>query len=225
MQHEEFIQGIRGLVLARREMSEGTKARIEATKLTYGPGDEKLRGVCYHEAWAQGDEKHAFVEVCAHGEESVVQLVGTTIHELAHAACGAGEGHGLGWKAMCKVLGLLTCEAGGQNYTPEHFDADLWAEVMKLGTPQDGNPAFSMVGGGLPFTTPAGVTVKARPCPLGFGTRGGTSRGKGSGSRMRLYHCSCTPPVKVRCASDELNATCNVCCAKFDLQPGRKERV
>lgn len=39
------------------------------------------------------------------------------------------------------------------------------------------------------------------------------------GSRLRLYECGCTPrPVKLRVASDDLDATCNVCGQKFERQ-------
>jgi hypothetical protein len=44
-----------------------------------------------------------------------------------------------------------------------------------------------------------------RPFSAGVGTEGGRSRGKGSGSRMRLWEYACQPkPVKVRFASGEL---------------------
>ncbi len=36
------------------------------------------------------------------------------------------------------------------------------------------------------------------------------------GSRLRLYECQCPRPVKVRVASDEFDATCNVCGQPFE---------
>lgn len=213
MQHEDFIQGVRGLVL-KRPIGDDLRAKLVACKLTYGVGERGLRGVTYYSAWGkEGQKPVELVGVCATGEESIVQLAGTTIHELAHVAAGSGAGHGLGWKESCALLGLLKCEAAGQGYLPEHFDHQLWGQIVKLGEPLDGNPLLSKVDG-LPFV---GVpTGKSKACPLGIGTRGGTSRGKGSGSRMRLYHCQCTQPVKVRTASDSLDATCNVCTSKFE---------
>jgi hypothetical protein len=53
-----------------------------------------------------------------------------------------------------------------------------------------------------------------------------TSRGPGSGSRLRLYLCQCVPDKvagttnKARVASDKWNAFCNVCEADFVLQTG-----
>jgi hypothetical protein len=40
---------------------------------------------------------------------------------------------------------------------------------------------------------------------------------KAPGSRLRLYECSCDPPVKVRVASNEFDATCNRCESNFTL--------
>lgn len=215
MQHEEFIQGIRGLVL-KRDIGLELRDKLATCKLTYGVGERGLRGVTYYAAWGKKDCKPVeLVGVCATGEESIVQLAGTTIHELAHVAAGSGAGHGISWKDSCKLLGLVECQAAGQGYLPEHFEPSLWAEIVRLGGPIDGNPLLSKVDG-LPFV---GVpTGKYKPCPLGIGTRGGQSRGKGSGSRMRLYHCQCQPAVKVRVASDEFGAKCDHCLAPFEIQ-------
>jgi hypothetical protein len=40
---------------------------------------------------------------------------------------------------------------------------------------------------------------------------------KAPGSRLRLYECSCDPPVKLRVASNKLDATCNRCGELFAL--------
>lgn len=212
MQHEDFIQGVRGLVL-KREIGCELKEKLAACKLTYGVGEQGLRGVTYYKAWGKKDcQPVELVGVCATEEESIVQLAGTTIHELAHVAAGSGAGHGISWKDSCALLGLRTCQAAGQGYLPDHFDPSLWDAIVALGQPVDGNPLLSKVDG-LPFV---GIpTGKYKPCPLGIGTKGGQSRGKGSGSRMRLYHCQCSPVVKVRIASDTFDATCNQCQSVF----------
>lgn len=215
MQHEDFIQRVRGLVL-QREIGLDRRDKLMTCKVTYGVGERGLRGLTYYKAWGKKDcQPVELVGVCATGEESIVQLAGTTIHELAHVAAGSGAGHGISWRDSCELLGLRTCQAAGQQYLPDNFDPPLWDAIVKLGEPQDGNPLLSNVDG-LPFI---GVpTGKFKPCPLGIGTRGGQSRGKGSGSRMRLYHCQCNPPVKVRVASDEFAAKCDHCSAPFKLQ-------
>ena len=224
MTHEQFIHQVRDTVLRLRALEDGQRKLLSSVKLTYGIGELGLRGVTYFKAWAKGEpEPVDFVTVCANGEESVIQLVGTTIHELGHSLAGVGQGHGQAWKEACGKLGLRQAYAAGQAYTPGHFDEMLWVEIQTVAKPQDGNPAFSQVGSGLPFVgMPTGLF---RPCPLGIGARGGKSRGKGSGSRMRLYACLCDPPVKVRCASDDLDATCNKCKTAFQRQRPKEPTI
>jgi len=40
-----------------------------------------------------------------------------------------------------------------------------------------------------------------------------------AGSRLRLYHCDCEPPVKIRAASDVLQARCLFCNSMFRAVP------
>jgi hypothetical protein len=206
--HEAYIFAVRDLAIARLPEGE-KKTQLANAKMVYGAGAGMgARGVTFFAAWQNG-QAHDFIEVCATGEESDVQLAGTTIHELAHVLAGNTAGHGAEWKAACKVLGLIAAEAAGQQYAADHFDADLFSAIAKLSTPEDGRPVF--LGRGI-----GGRTIKApRPCTLGIGTRGGKSRGAGSGSRMRLYVCACEKPVKVRVASDTFDATCNACHSAF----------
>lgn len=206
--HEAYLFQIRELAIAKVE-DPALRLRLQAAKLVYGSGMAGTRGVTFYSAWKK-DEATDFVEVCATGEESDVQLAGTTIHELAHVLAGPGSGHGPKWKAACAVLGLIQAEAAGQSYAPEHFEPALWTEISKLPVPTDGGPVFQ-TGQRLP----GGATVKPRPCPMGIGTRGGKSRGTGSGSRLRLWVCQCATPVKVRVASDDFRATCNRCDSAF----------
>jgi hypothetical protein len=58
--------------------------------------------------------------------------------------------------------------------------------------------------------------TKVGPCTAGTGTRGGTSRGPGSGSRMRKYVSGCGQIV--RAATDDLHATCDCCQTPFVLR-------
>lgn len=201
---------VRPSVASTRIAAPALRQRVLDAKLVYGVGGVKgARGVTFYGAWQNGTT-HDFVEVCAAGEESDVQIAGTTIHELAHVLAGPGHGHEKAWKAACKVLGLVYAEAGGQAYAPEHFDPALWAAISALDLPTDGRPVLRAGHGfvGIPL-------VKPRPCPLGIGVRGGTSRGVGSGSRLRLWVCQCEQPVKVRVASDDFQATCHRCGSAF----------
>ncbi len=204
--HEAFVHAVRDAVVNRLGDSE-TRKRLLSAKLVYGGGPAGVRGLCYFGAWENGST-HDFVEITANGEESHVQLAGTTVHELAHSLAGHAAGHGPAWKAAAAVLGLKVAQAAGQSYSPDHFDVDVWPVIEALPHPSDGKPRFAQAAGQP--TLPRAP----RPCPLGVGTRGGRSRGAGSGSRMRLWLCGCpegTPGRKVRVASDAWDATCNRC--------------
>jgi hypothetical protein len=91
-------------------------AKIRRIKLAYGFGQPGLRGVTIYSRWANGhgpQDADPFVEICAAGEESIVQLAGTTVHELAHVVAGWEAGHGNGWKETCERLGLRCVKAAG----------------------------------------------------------------------------------------------------------------
>lgn len=206
--HEAFVHAVRAIV-AKRIADVAQRERILGAKLVYGGGPQGVRGVCYFGAWENGSQ-HDFLEIAALGEESFVQLVGTTVHELAHCLAGPLAGHGKAWKEAAAQLGLTVTSAAGQAYCPEHFDAPVWAAVEALPHPSDGTPTFRSGHGAAPRAP--------KPCPLGVGTRGGKSRGTGSGSRLRLWVCACpegTPGRKVRVASDAWDATCNRCATPF----------
>lgn len=201
--HEEFVHAVRKVV-APRVADAGARERLLAAKLVYGSGPNGVRGVTFFGAWQNG-ETQDFLEITAIGEESYVQLAGTTIHELAHSLAGWSAGHSADWKAAAAVLGLQAAQAAGQHYTPADFEPSVWAAIEALPHPTDGQPSFQRSGR---------VPAKPKPCPMGIGTRGGKSRGAGSGSRLRLWVCGCpegTPGRKVRVASDDWDATCNRC--------------
>lgn len=211
--HEAYLHAVRALAVARLD-DPTARARLLGAKLVYGVGHGTgWRGVTFYEAWQNG-ARHDFLEVCAAGEQSAIQLAGTTIHEVGHSLAGHTAGHGAAWKAACARLGLRRTEAGGQAYAPEDFDPALWRAIAALPAPDDGAPAFATARGGAGFVGVPTRGTRGR-CPLGTGTRGGVSRGPGSGSRLRLYHCACSPPVKVRVASDDFQATCRRCGADF----------
>lgn len=206
--HETFVHAVRATVVPRLG-SAADRGRLLSAKLVYGAARD-VRGRCFPGAWVNG-ETHDFLEISAANEESYIQLAGTTVHELAHTLAGAAAGHGKAWKAACAALGLTYCEAAGQAYVPEHFDPMVWARIEALPHPSDGRPSFRGFSGAVAPKAP-------RPCPLGIGTRGGKSRGAGSGSRMRLYVCACpegTIGRKVRVASDTWDATCNTCGERY----------
>ncbi len=210
--HEEFIRKVRDITVAHIADTD-TRARLNACKLVYGCGDGTYRGICYFEAWKNGHtDSSEFVEIAATGEESPVQLAGTTLHELGHVLAGKNAGHALAWKQACEAIGLRCAHAVATRYSLAHFAPAIRAEIAAISQLSDGSPVFGPRGAagyvGLP-------PIQLKPCPLGIGTRGGKSRGKGSGSRLRLWLCACEKPVKVRVSSDEFKAHCDVCHEAF----------
>jgi len=189
--HETYIQMVRDLAVDRAlelELIDETEAaRLWETKLVYGLGlMGGYRGVTMYKVWANGHEGGSdVVEIAAAGEESWLQLAGTTVHELAHVLAGHSAGHKAEWKDDCTRLGLRRAKAAGMFYTLAALDPKLREQVYYLAkTLADGSPDFSAM-----FLT-TGIRPKvARPCSAGIGSRGGTSRGPGSGSRLVKVTC------------------------------------
>lgn len=209
LSHEAFIHAVRNIVASRANAQDAAKLR--RIKLAYGFGQPGLRGVTIYSRWANGhgpQDADPFVEICAAGEESIVQLAGTTVHELAHVVAGWDAGHGKDWKATCERLGLRCVMAAGTRYSWAMFERGLRDAILALGEPADGRPMNGLV------TMKIGKRQgKVGPCTAGVGTRGGKSRGAGSGSRMRKYVCG--HGQIIRAATDELDCTCNVCSTPF----------
>lgn len=212
--HEQFVTAVYSAVLAGSLSSEDRTA-LESIKLVYGAGQTGLRGVTYYNRWGKGEGAAVpFVEVCAFGQESIPQLAGTVIHELGHVTAGWNAAHGKEWKAACKRLGLSCVKAAGTQYKWSMFDARLRHAIHALPKPDDGAPV-NAIAGLLPKT--GNRMLMPKPCGAGIGTKGGKSRGVGSGSRLRLFECECVPPVKVRASRDVLAAHCDCCTASFHI--------
>jgi hypothetical protein len=208
--HEAFIAKVAKIAISQLK-NKSERDLLNNIKLVYGAGPDGVRGVTYYSRWQNGDpEAHPFVEISAFNQESPVQIMGTTIHELGHVLAGWGAGHGPKWHEACKKLGLVNILAGGTEYDlDKHFEPKIRAKLQKLEIPNDGQPKSLAAQFAVPGA-PA-MVFKLKPCGAGIGTKGGKSRGKGSGSRLRLFECECEPPIKVRLARDEFNATCNCC--------------
>ena len=242
--HEAFVQRVYTLARSLPTLTKADRKALDGIKLTYGTGQDGLRGVTHYAKWACGCDAHgkrltgrkdvakALVGICATGQESVVQLCGTTLHELAHVIAGLGAGHGPAWRQACARIGLPAA-VNGTEYRWDCFEPTVASKLQRLPVPNDGKPltlaaqiaALKASGQGAALP-PAyqGTTLPPEPrvriCLAGFGTRGGQSRGAGAGSRYLLWTAQhkapCTRPSKLRCASTELAVTC-VCGAAYTL--------
>jgi hypothetical protein len=96
------------------------------------------------------------------------------------------------------------------------FERGLRDAIVALGEPVDGRPLNGLA------TLKIGRVGKVGPCTAGVGTRGGKSRGAGSGSRMRKYVCG--HGQIIRAATDDLHATCDVCGTPFVLRRSRERQ-
>jgi hypothetical protein len=208
MTHEEFITAVSAAATSRLASNE--RDIVNAIKLTYGAGPDGTRGVTYFNRWKNGGGVMPFVAINAIHQESIVQLAGTTLHELGHVLAGWEAGHGKAWSLACDRLGLRKVKAAGTAYSWAHFAPDIRDAIIRLPRPVDGNP--------LPLEARAGGAYKIKPCSAGVGVRGGKSRGAGSGSRLKLWECGCVPPMKVRVARADFDATCNCCASPFICQ-------
>jgi len=215
--HEQFIHAVRDIAV--RRLSPEDRAAVMNAKLVYGAGSKMTRGVTYFGCWKNGHD-HAFAEICAFGEDSPIQVAGTTLHELGHVLAGLGKGlgkgHGKGWLECCRKLGLTFVRAAGTRYSLACFAPDIRGAIAALPQPTDGRP--QPFGGFGPSGMP--LQLKLRPCSAGVGTKGGKSRGAGSGSRLRKFTCDCG--VIARVSRDVFNATCGECNTTFKRSDSAK---
>lgn len=206
--HEQFISAVAALAIGRLTDQADIEA-ANAVKLVYGAGQSGIRGITYYNRWKpDSDTVRPFVEISAFTQESAIQIAGTTIHELGHVLAGWDAAHGPLWHAACERLGLRRIKAGGTAYCMAHFAPDIRYAIAALGQPDDGQPVGVL-------TNRNGRPIAVKGCQAGIGTKGGKSRGAGSGSRLRLFECECVPPIKVRASRDELPVTCNCCTGLF----------
>lgn len=215
--HEAYIGALRDAAVTsafeRGRLTEAERDQLAHTRLMYGVGQSGVRGACYYRSWKNGVGDVDVIEIGAITQESFVQVTGTVLHELAHVLAGPAAGHDTSWKDACVRLGFSKRpEAAGQVYHLSLFSPVIRGVAYALMADiRDGSPAFARGLGFFGFAAP----LRSRPCSAGFGTRGGTSRGKGSGSRLRLWECACAKPIKVRIASDSFAAHCDLCESPF----------
>lgn len=173
--HEQYLAAVRDVVIKEADITGEEKTALENVKLVYGHRHGRYGFTCY-DSWENKDGKHAVIQLCLNAEESLLQLATTTIHELGHVIAGHAAGHGPEWKAACRRLGFPGARAVGFN-PHDPLSLNIQQAILKIPEPTDGKPNKDF---------DEAVTT-AGPC--GQGTRGGKSRGKGSGSRLKKIEC------------------------------------
>lgn len=219
--HEDYIRDVAAFVVMHADLNPSEYAMLAGIKLVYGSGPTGTRGVTFYGRWkaTTSNIPMPFVEISAFGQKSIVQLTGTTLHELGHVLAGWEAGHGKGWHEACERLGLIDVAAAGHEYSWDNFKPWVRSYAQAIEPPDDGEPLKS-IQAGLPFThrTTGMKPLTFKGCQAGIGTRGGKSRGVGSGSRLRLFQCGCDHPVKVRIAADDFDAIHRPCGESFKRQ-------
>ena len=182
--HEHFIADVVRLV--RDRLNATDRNTLAGVKIVYGAGTRRTRGVTYYAAWQTEAGRVPLIEICAFAQRDRVQIAGTVIHEIGHVLAGFEAAHGKGWKAACGRAGLRCIKAAGTDYVMSMVALDLRHAIAALPDPQEGDPTKS--GGGAD-----GLAKFFRGtlggCAAGVGSKGGTSRGVGSGSRMIKMEC------------------------------------
>lgn len=215
--HEDYIRDVASFAVLHADLNPTERDQLATIKLVYGSGPMGTRGVTFYGRWKVDGAENAvpFVEVTAFGQSDWIQLAGTTVHELAHVLAGWTAGHGKDWLAACHRLGLDKVQAAGTEYKEEAFASWLWTYIQSIEKPTDGQPVSALPAFKFQPPGPGQAYRPIKGCQAGIGTRGGKSRGVGSGSRLRLFQCECERPVKVRIAADEFDAMHNPCKATF----------
>lgn len=214
--HEDYIRDVAAFVVTHADLNPSEITELASIKLVYGSGPAGTRGVTFYNRWKIDGVEQArpFVELSAFGQSSIVQLTGTTLHELGHVLAGWAAAHDKPWHLACERLGLLKLKAGGTDYQwEENFAPWVRDYALSIEPPCDGAPVKNL--GGFGPSPVSGSPARIKGCQAGIGTRGGKSRGVGSGSRLRLFECDCQRPVKVRLACDDFDALHNPCGKPF----------
>jgi hypothetical protein len=172
-----------------KEFKLNDKARTTHVSIGFPKGARGTAiGQCWHGKVSEDGQSHIFVSPVLKDPAEVLPVL---LHELVHADVGVEHGHRKPFITKAREVGLVKpWTATSPN---EACVASLALIAEKLG----------------PFEHPRlgpSRTAKGEPTP------------KKPGSRLRLWECKCSKPVKVRVASDEFKATCDVCGEPFELK-------
>ena len=152
-------------------------------------GERRTVGQCFSAKVCEDGRSQVFVSPRI--AESV-DVLGILLHELIHAAVGVEHKHGKKFSQAARKVGLIR----------------PWKATTVGTTLRPVLERFVVLLGPYPH---AAIKLKAIQLEASDVAE---SR---PGSRLRLYECNCQPPVKVRVASDRLQARCLRCNNLFRL--------
>ena len=147
----------------------------------FGSGPRRRGLPTLHRAWGGGEavDPLPLVEIAAIGGLSPPETCHVVLHELAHILA-PGMGHGKVWRHAARQVGLVRPRA-----TPDAGELADWNAISS---------ALRIALQAIPVPTePAPAEYwydwQRRACGAGYGSRGGSSRGEGSGSRYLKATC------------------------------------
>ena len=176
--HEDYLAAVARVVC---EQYPATAEKLSEVELVFGTGPRRRTLGMRHRVWLGGeaDEALPLVEIAAIGGLRPAATCHMVLHELAHVVA-PGFGHGREWRFAARQVGLLKPRAW-----PDAGELDDWGAIapgirgrlQAIEEPTERAPAEFW------------EEWQRRPCGAGYGTRGGVSRGEGSGSRYLKVVC------------------------------------
>ncbi len=176
--HEDYLAAIATAVC---EQFPVTAAALGEVQLAFGTGPRRRTVGALHRVWSVGiaHEPLPLVEIAAIGGLAPAETCHVVLHELAHVIA-PGFGHGREWRYAARQVGLMNPRAwpdGGELAAWTAISPALHAKLQAIPEPTEPAPADFY------------EDWDRRPCGVGYGSRGGTSRGEGSGSRYLKVVC------------------------------------
>ena len=173
--HEEYLVAITAAVC---EQQPATAAALSEVRVVFGTGAHRRS---LHRVWGgeEADEPLLLVEIASIGGLSPVETCHVLLHELAHVLA-PGAGHGKAWRYAARQVGLREPRAWPDTSELSDWSAiapDIRAKLQAIPEPTERTPADYS------------YDWHRQGCGVGYGTRGGTSRGEGSGSRYLKVVC------------------------------------
>ena len=176
--HEDYLAAITRAVCAAFP---ATADALKQVHLVFGAGPRRRGLSTLHRVWGGGEavDPLPLVEIAAIGGLPPLETCHVLLHELAHVLT-PEAGHGKAWRHAARQVGLVRPRA-----TPDAGELADWHAISPAL-----RPALQAIP--LPTEPPPAEFFEDRhrlPCGAGYGTRGGTSRGAGSGSRYLKVIC------------------------------------